>query len=328
MGQKTRDPAVASRCMDPALRPLGVGELLDAAIRLMRQRFADFVILVAVTTIPVQIITVFVLISVLPDADTTTTTFSINSATAPNGASGGALLAAFLVTITLNLLANQFATGACTTLASDTHLSRESYWRNSLAAAWKRFPSIVWVSVIYLVVTSLGLLLCVAPGVWLYVAWSLAIPVLMVEGTRGTKALGRSFRLVSGRWWPIFAVVLLSYILLQIVQTVLSLVFAIPLAIAPLSSTTAAAIFTVLPSALAALVTLPFTVSLYVVLYYDQRVRKEGFDIALAIQRLDAGLDVGAAPTAGWQLPSDQPPPGGPPPSPSPHEPPPGWSPP
>lgn len=313
--------------MDPALRPLGVGELLDASIRVMRQRFGDFVILVAITTIPMQILTVFVLFSVLPDTNTSSTSF-----TTPTGASTttttGGQLAALLATVLLGLLATQFATGACTTLASETHLGRVSEWRHSLGAAWKRFPSIVWVSIIYLVVPTIGLLFCIAPGVWLYVAWSLAIPVLMVEGVRGTKAIGRSYRLVRGRWWPIFGIVLLAQIFLGIVSSVLGVMFAIPLAIAQPTSEWATAIFSVLPNALAGLVTLPFTVALYVVLYYDQRVRKEGLDIALAFQRLDMGLGVAPTPASGWQLPPAQPPWSGPAEPPGPHEPPPGWAPP
>ncbi len=329
--RRNLDSAVASRCMDPALRPLGVGELLDASIRLMRRRFGDFVILVAITTIPVQIVTVFVLFSVLPDPNASTTSFNVStesSATTTTGATSGGQLAALLATVVLGLLATQFATGACTTLASETHLGRVSEWKSSLGAAWKRFGSIVWVSIIYLVVPILGLFLCIAPGVWLYVAWSLAIPVLMVEGARGTKAIGRSYRLVRGRWWPIFGVVLLAQIFLGIVSSVLGVMFAIPLAIANPTSEWATAIFTVLPNALAGLVTLPFTVALYVVLYYDQRVRKEGFDIALAIQQLDLGLGVAPTPASGWQLPPAAPPWSGPSSSPGPHEPPPGWAPP
>ena len=44
-------------------------------------------------------------------------------------------------------------------------------------------------------------LLCIVPGIYLFVAFAVALPVLMSEGERGRKALGRSRALVRGRWW-------------------------------------------------------------------------------------------------------------------------------
>lgn len=50
----------------------------------------------------------------------------------------------------------------------------------------------------------LGLLVLVLPGVWLLVRWSLAQPALVAEGGGAVRALGRSARLVDGRWWTLF----------------------------------------------------------------------------------------------------------------------------
>src|SRR5438445_11429251 len=52
------------------LRPLGIGEILDAGIKIYRSRFATMLKAVAVVIVPVQVLNVLVTLS-LPDTSTT-----------------------------------------------------------------------------------------------------------------------------------------------------------------------------------------------------------------------------------------------------------------
>ncbi len=63
----------------------------------------------------------------------------------------------------------------------------------------------------------LGTILLVLPGIYLYVSFAVAVPVLLVEGAGPWRALGRSRRLVQGRWWGTFGVALVGYLLVTIV---------------------------------------------------------------------------------------------------------------
>ena len=56
-------------------------------------------------------------------------------------------------------------------------------------------------------ISVLGLVLLIVPGVYLYVCFAVAMPVLLTEGLKGRHALGRSRRLVKGRFWRTFGVV-------------------------------------------------------------------------------------------------------------------------
>jgi hypothetical protein len=49
----------------------------------------------------------------------------------------------------------------------------------------------------------LGLVLLILPGLYLYVRWSLAAPILIAEGVGPADALTRSGQEVSGRFWPV-----------------------------------------------------------------------------------------------------------------------------
>ena len=58
---------------------------------------------------------------------------------------------------------------------------------------------------ILLLFTLVAWIPCCVPLIWLGVAWSVAFPALLFEKIGPFKALGRSYRLIQGRWWATFA---------------------------------------------------------------------------------------------------------------------------
>jgi hypothetical protein len=68
---------------------------------------------------------------------------------------------------------------------------------------------------------GIGLLFCVAPGLYLAVSWAVAIPVVALEGRSGPEALTRSNQLVEGNRWQVFAVLFVFGILGMVVGTML-----------------------------------------------------------------------------------------------------------
>src|SRR5919206_479107 len=85
--------------------------------------------------------------------------------------------------------------------------------RGALRFAFARLHSILWITFLGGIATVVGLVFCIIPGVYIWIAFAVAVPVLLTEGVKGTSALGRSRTLVSGRWWGTFGVVLLGTIL-------------------------------------------------------------------------------------------------------------------
>lgn len=55
----------------------------------------------------------------------------------------------------------------------------------------------------------LGFVLLILPGLYLYVRWSLAAPILIAEGVGPAEALRRSGEEISGRFWPVAGLFLL-----------------------------------------------------------------------------------------------------------------------
>ena len=107
---------------------------------------------------------------------------------------------------------------------------------------------------------------------------AVAIPVLMVEDVRGFKACRRSWELIRNNAWRTLAVLFVAGIFTGLITVISSL-------IAEGANGLAAdhinlwVVVTQLLGGIAYLFAAPFSAVVTVVLYYDARIRKEGFDI-------------------------------------------------
>jgi len=264
------------------LRPLGVGELLDAAIKVCTAHAGPLLKAVLVVILPVQVVTAVVLASTVTDSDYLNITTSD-----PGTGDTAAFWAGQLVIVLLGMVSYLLATGACFHAIADGWLGRQPSWRESVKFAARRAHSLLWISVLYGLCVFVGLLLCIAPGVWLGVAFCVAFPVLFVEDVRGGKALSRSFNLVQGRWWPSAGVLIVGFALASIVASIFTYGVG---ALALINDSLAFLILlSTLGSLITALLTTPFQAAIVTVLYFDLRVRKEGFDLELLADRLAGG---------------------------------------
>lgn len=254
------------------LRPLRVGEVLDLAIKIYRDRFAEMARAVAVVTAPVTLMSAFVQVSSSPPTSTST---SFESQV--DGGDFAVWLGGTLVVAAIGWIAGQLAIAACFDIVSGTYLDREPSWRESLRYAAERLRSLLWLQVVYGVLLVLLFVCCVIPGVYFYAAWAVAVPALLFEDRRGLRALRRSRELLEGRWWPTAGVLVLSFILAGIVSTIIRSV------IVGLVTSQSGEVVDVIAGTIggvgAGILTTPFTAAVTTVLYYDALVRKEGFDL-------------------------------------------------
>jgi hypothetical protein len=122
--------------------------------------------------------------------------------------------------------------------------------------------------------------LFVIPGIYIGVRLAVSIEALVVEGRRGTEAMGRSWGLVGGHWWHAFGTLLVALLLIGIVNAVIT---------APFGAT--GWFVQAVAAAVATVVTLPYGVLVGVLLYLDLRARKE----RLTLEALRADLQASAA---------------------------------
>ena len=261
------------------LRPLGVGETLDTAMGVYRRGAIQLWQAVAIVVIPLEFVELLLRRASLgSDVFVHNGTLYTNSL---SGSTGG--LGITLLILLIGILAQLLATGVVFKLVLDGYLGRPTDISESFAFASGKVLSLLWLSILIGVLTFVGLILIVIPGIWFLVSSSVAIPVLMMEGLGGFGAIRRSFDLVRGRWWATLGRLVAAFILVIVAEFVIGLITGGVTAALGVSNLT---LFLIVNAILAALVTIlvsPFTAAVLTVIYIDLRVRKEALDIELLV---------------------------------------------
>lgn len=271
--------------MTTMLRPMSVGETLDRTFRLYRTHFVLFIGIAAIPQLVILAIQ--------------TVVSGVQAAGIMTG--GGAKSIAFLITGSLLGLVAYFAAttaslSATVVAVSEVHLDQPI----TIAEAYRRirdkFFRVLGVFVGTMLGTALGFVLLIIPGIILGLKWVLAIPVAVVEDASFSVATSRSSDLTQGSKGRIFSVLLVISVLAYIV----SIVLAIPIGIAAFSSARTGvipfwvqgvnnAVTFVSNSLIGPLFTIAISV-----LYYDERVRKEGFDLQVLMRGTEAPVAAAA----------------------------------
>ena len=284
------------------LRPLGLGELLDGAVTIIRGYPKPTLGLSAVIALVSTVLsTLFVL--ALESAMTSVSTEAENLDVGAVVTSFSLGAPAFLV----SFLAGLVLTGVLTAVVGRAVLGREM----TLAQAWEQIRPQLWqllglslltaliivVTVLVPVLLAVGIGLFTGPvglvigiplglaglagGVYLYVRLALAPAALILERCSVTQSLRRSGVLVRGSWWRVAGILLLTAIIGAFIAGILQIPFGLFSAVSSNSDSTFALVATQIGSGLAACLVAPFTTGVHALLYVDRRMRAEGLDVAL-----------------------------------------------
>jgi hypothetical protein len=72
---------------------------------------------------------------------------------------------------------------------------------------------------------GIGLILLIIPGLYLLTIWSMVIPVVVIESRSAGEAFGRSREVVSGNFWSVFGLIIVTFLLVAIASLVVRLIF-------------------------------------------------------------------------------------------------------
>jgi Membrane domain of glycerophosphoryl diester phosphodiesterase len=276
-------------------RPLGIGEILSIAFQLYRRHWRTLLAIAAVVVVPLTLLQ-----HLLGDLERTqreTTSYGGVVEVTPTWLGGIAGLLAALAGILMSLV----LTGAITRAVAAEVAGEDPSVEQSYRFGFHRLGSVLLVSVLVGLATIGGLILAtigglilsvgssgflilfvlfVIPGIYIGVRLAVSIEALVVEGRRGTEAMGRSWGLVGGHWWRAFGTLLVALLLIGIVNAVIT---------APFGAT--GWFVQAVAAAVATVVTLPYGVLVGVLLYLDLRARKE----RLTLEALRADLQASAA---------------------------------
>lgn len=277
------------------LRPLGIGEILDRAIRLYRHKFLDFIGIIAIVQVPLTVLSL--LLTVI-----TTNWAGVEDPSLAYRDVYSTLLASYGVTILVGIfslvLLQGVATAAMTRAIADIYLGRttgivEAYRR--VGSSWKSLVGAILLTMLIIIGFYILLIIpCIgwvtAPGPLIFIGacvMPLIAPVVVLEKQSASSAIRRAWDLVRRRFWWVLGFMgilyLLSlaitagpaYVITLVLQTLLSgqVGYGTQMMIQTVSQS--------LTTLVTGLFYLPLQLSAVTLLYFDLRVRTEGFDLAI-----------------------------------------------
>jgi hypothetical protein len=186
---------------------------------------------------------------------------------------------------------------------SNLHLDQPVSIGSAFSQARSSMLRVIGIAIAVGLAVGVALIFLVIPGIYVALIWSLVIPVTVIEGGGLQATTARSRELTKGSRGRIF----LIYLLIAILAGVVGLIIQFPLtaiavvlgrsnpsALVGLLRTLQAAGNFISASLVGSLATIALTL-----VYYDLRVRKEGFDLQLMMSRLQPNSQAAAAGTAG-----------------------------
>ncbi|MER6129982.1 glycerophosphoryl diester phosphodiesterase membrane domain-containing protein [Streptomyces sp. NPDC001795] len=303
------------------LRPLGVGEILDGAVSTMRTYWRTVLGISLTISVVTEIVVILVQGFALNDRANTNVFNERNpSPSELSRALGDSLLTSGAVFV-VALLGTIVATALLTTVTSRAVLGRPvttaEAWHDARPQLARLLGLTLLLPLMAFAIIAVGalpgilvavagsaaagaalaLLGGLAGGVvalWIMIRFSLASPALMLEKQSIRKSMSRSAKLVRGSWWRVFGIQLLAQIIASIVASMVVLPFALIAGV--LSGSGFSSFFngsggnigwtflivSGIGSVIGRMLTFPITAGVSVLLYIDQRIRREALDLDLA----------------------------------------------
>ena len=262
--------------MVPDLRPLGIGEILDAAAVLYRSRFGVLVRYAALIVVPVQALLAIVLISAQPDD------FSVNitGSAQPQFNTTSAQLGATAVVLVVGLVTHAFIVAVTTRVVANQYVDHAEGNARLLSNTGRRFFAVIGVSVVVAILQLAGIFACGLGAFVVMAFFAVAIPALLLERRGVGGSLSRSIELTKGHFWHVLGVVLTATLIGSLLNGSLAAALNI---FARSSSPTTLVLAQGVANTVASILTTPFVAAATVALYFDLRIRDEAFDVQMAM---------------------------------------------
>jgi hypothetical protein len=277
------------------LRPLRLGELLDRAIRLYRGNFLTFVGIIALLYVPLTVLqtaaATLLSSSMLRGGSTPEEIFA-------NAGYWVGMLGTLVLALVQFVLVQGIATGALTRAVADHYLGKQTGILDAYRGIGKSWVSLVG-ALLFVGVLVFGLVMwwlvpCIGwfTGLGMIVFLLAAInplvpPAIVIEEQRAVDGVQRAWSLARRRFWPVIGYIFVLYLFSMIVVNGPAAIANVVLA-QVVQSFGQPGTYLVLTSIIQGLVSLvfvliyyPLQMTAFTLIYFDLRVRTEGFDLAL-----------------------------------------------
>ncbi len=255
------------------MEPMSTGQILDRTLKLYSRNWSLLLGISAVLTLPVVGIMI---------ALNYYTQYALQTENG-SGLMIGGLLNLVVICI-YGFVTYPLAQGASTFAISERYLNKEVGVGQAIGFGWRRLGTLFNVSVSIGLRVFLGMLLLIVPGIVWACTYIAAIPAVMIEGCKARDGMSRSRELSLGRRKSVFGILVAIWALSFVID--LSFYFAIDLSLGA-KTFIGGLLYTVASQGVVVLL-MPVGVIAATLLYYDFRIRKEGFDLEMLQQAMSA----------------------------------------
>lgn len=267
------------------LQPRGIGELLDQAVRLYRRNFFTFIGIIAIVQIPIT------LLSILFSWLTMSSTFNDASSEMQMLQMGGGL-GGTLITGIAGFVLNGIATAALTRAIADNYLGERTGFMEAYRKVGKDWPRVLVALLLCGLISILLVIWFVIPcvgwftGIGMLMTFgivTLFTPIIVIlEHKDASDAVRRGWDLCRRRFWNTVGFYFLLSIFAQIITVIPAVLVGMLVQWGSYTSMPATMTSTLAQSGITLAITLlytPLQLTAMTLLYFDLRVRTEGFDL-------------------------------------------------
>ncbi len=256
----------------PRLKPQTIPEILDTSFRIYRENFALFVGLLAVIYVPAQVLNLVVTAPLTVEMQNLISDMQKGSQN-----DNSQVLQKVMINNSI-IFGFPLATGALTRAVSRRYLNEPTSLGDCYGFILKNFGRYLGTALLSGLVIGLGFMMCAVPGILFAVWFVFTSSVVVLEGLGGTNAMGRSKQLSKEQAGRIIGMWFINMIIT--IPLSLGINAASGLAVRHTGFSTLMQYVTQqgIQDVMNLLLT-PFFSVAWILLYYDIRIRKEGFDL-------------------------------------------------
>ena len=253
-----------------AYRARSTTEIIDASIQLLRHHYSNFLALNAIYYVPVLVYQ-WVWQS------------KLMAMQKPGFVPSMSDFGSFFLVLPIFIIWYAIFDAALIVAASEAYLGRPlilpDIIRQGVGRAWSAF----WVYFLKSLLIMLGFILLILPAIWVSLITFAVVQVVVIEGAGPITALERSYALSKGNVGQVFGTYTLTFLLIIVAYVLFAIAGAVSIAVT--HSAGLGLIFT----GIGTLLIYPLMPIITTVLYYDARIRNEGYDIELMAQQMGGG---------------------------------------
>jgi hypothetical protein len=288
-------PVLLPAVPPPRLVPRTVPALVDEGVRAVRRDIGLFTAAAAFTVIPAHLLSAFISTLFTPFNPFDPATYARIGAHAAVTTTATATFLFAVIAAFVTLAIQTLGTGALVTIAGLRTLGQPCTLGTAYAHARRRYWSLLGASLLSTLavgaITACTFFVGAPFALFLYVSWQLAPQAIVLEGRRAGAGLARSNHLVRGAWWRLAGLLIVVGILRVFAAAVpggLGLLISGFTSSEDLLGGGAGVVLLAIIASLVDVVMIPIAVTVSTLMFSDLRLRREGFDIDLLLQRAAA----------------------------------------